>query len=270
MKSPDKRSRTVDQARRAGRRGDTELVHATKGELVIPRSLQTPEVMGLLHVAASAQAVNLDRYRVGSPEGPRNPKSLLEEFWDGGDGDNGDGGGMGNDGAYGSDADNGDMDGAPGHGDNGTGVGVGMGGGMGGGIGSANAADGVFGLTTADRDAAYGSIGVGVFGDAFDAPNVNSLGIIGTGIKAATMGPIGLAVDHGAALAQSIGYGLADAFGYDRTADYSMDHETSGSGGGIATPAAAALKPVVPRPTVTRAGVGRLTPGLPGLPSLWG
>lgn len=65
-----------------GRRGDEDVAHVTEGELVIPKSLQTAEVLTALQAAASARKVPFDRLRVGSKANAVNPATGLFEFAD--------------------------------------------------------------------------------------------------------------------------------------------------------------------------------------------
>ena len=54
------------QLARKGRGGDSEIAHVTPGEIVVPRELQTPEVMAALDWAAAGVGLSLDRLRVGA------------------------------------------------------------------------------------------------------------------------------------------------------------------------------------------------------------
>jgi hypothetical protein len=66
-----------------GWRGDTEVAHVTPGEIVIPRELQTPELMQALAEAAEAQGLDLASFQVGSGRNSINPKTGRPEFADG-------------------------------------------------------------------------------------------------------------------------------------------------------------------------------------------
>lgn len=223
---------TTEEAAAMGRNGDTALAHVTPGEVVIPHSLQTPRVMGLLEEEAAARGRDLERYVVGHPKGPRNPHTLWEEFFDGGDGpgdsDSGaTGGGIGGPGDGGDGG--GDHDSAPGKGDNGTGIGV--------------ADTGMFG---------------GLFDGMFDAPNGRSLGVVGTGIGMIA-GPVGLAMSIGNMASRAAAeYGLSvDASPPDAAAS------------GAELPAVNALRPTPPRPMATRRNAGLFgTPAVP-TPTPW-
>ncbi len=64
-----------------GRGGDTEVAHVTPGEVVIPRSLQTPEVMDAFSSAAARAKISLERLRVGTSENSVNPDTQAPEFY---------------------------------------------------------------------------------------------------------------------------------------------------------------------------------------------
>lgn len=122
------------RAEQAGRNGDTEMGHLTRGEVVVPRNMQTGAVMQAIGQAAAQSGVDPNRYIVGDRAGPRNPVTGREEFY--GDGTAGDS-------SYGGDA-------------AGPGPGTGGSGGMSG-VGSANAANGTANAgNTAGANAAYG------------------------------------------------------------------------------------------------------------------
>lgn len=63
-----------------GRGGDTEVAHLTPGEVVIPRQLQTAEVMSALQAAAMDAGIDVNRYTVGARENSLNPETGLKEF----------------------------------------------------------------------------------------------------------------------------------------------------------------------------------------------
>jgi len=195
--------RVLAAAAAAGRNGDTTVAHLTPGEVVVPQSLQTQRLMGLLAQEAANKGKDINRYVVGNPTGPRNPITLWEEFNDGGDGD-------------------GDADaGAPGHGDNGTGVGVGN--------NDSSDGDPSGNPGKGDNHTGIGVADSGMFSGMFDAPTGKSLGVVGTAIGLSTMGPLGLAISHGATAAKAIGDTFADAFGMDKTVDYSGPSEGTGA-----------------------------------------
>ncbi|WP_042700680.1 hypothetical protein [Azospirillum sp. B506] len=206
-------------AEQAGRGGDRVLGHLTPGELVVPKSCQTPELMALFAKVAHAAGLDPNRFIVGSPEASKNPRTGLEEF---------------------DDSDNGD-----------SGPGDTEGGGPGANPGGENAAHGQNESTTAGRDAAYGGgwgtgDGDGISGwlsskisQAFAAPTGRSLGVLGTA-AGVFGGPVGLAIAAGPAAAQFAGdnitegleslLGPADA--PPGTVDYSYgDAGTGGTGG---------------------------------------
>lgn len=209
-------------AEKAGRGGDRVLGHLTPGELVVPKSCQTPELMALFAKVAHAAGLDPNRFIVGSPEASRNPRTGLEEFLEG------DSGGVGDTGSSAS----------PGGNSNGAGP-----------MGGENAATGSAHSSTADRDAAYGgswgnSNGGGIggwlsdkFDQAFAAPTGKSLGVLGTGIGMVG-GPIGMAMAAGPSVAATVGDaitgGIQDAFGVTAanppgSVDYGYDQNGNGS-----------------------------------------
>ncbi|RJF80955.1 hypothetical protein D3877_12030 [Azospirillum cavernae] len=104
-------------AEKAGRGGDRALGHLTPGELVVPLSCQTHELMALFARIAHQRGLNPNRFIVGSEEASRNPKTGLQEFLErdsGGVGDTGGRSGGGHGGGH-------DGDGASAGGDAGDG-----------------------------------------------------------------------------------------------------------------------------------------------------
>jgi hypothetical protein len=65
---------------RQGRGNDIEVAHVARGEFVIPRALQTPEVMAALSRAAAAGNVPLETLSVGNPMNSINPNTGAAEF----------------------------------------------------------------------------------------------------------------------------------------------------------------------------------------------
>jgi len=65
-----------------GRRGDTALGHLTPGEIVIPKSAQTPGLMGQLASNLRRQGANPASFVVGSSMTSKNPLTGLPEFAD--------------------------------------------------------------------------------------------------------------------------------------------------------------------------------------------
>jgi len=63
-----------------GRGGDTEIAYMTPGEIVIPRSLQTPELMKELAAVARAHGVDFSRFIVGGAGNSINPDTGQAEF----------------------------------------------------------------------------------------------------------------------------------------------------------------------------------------------
>lgn len=77
------RQRGMRQARALaaqGRGDDTEVAHVAPGEIVLPKVLQTPEVMAALAKVAAARGVPLARLRVGDARNRINPKTGAPEF----------------------------------------------------------------------------------------------------------------------------------------------------------------------------------------------
>ncbi len=64
-----------------GRNGDTEIAHVTPGEIVLPKALQTPAVLGALREAAVAAKIPLDQLRIGSAANSINPETGAPEFY---------------------------------------------------------------------------------------------------------------------------------------------------------------------------------------------
>ncbi len=63
-----------------GRNGDTEVAHVTPGEIVLPKSLQTPNVLGALRKAAADANIPLDQLWIGSALNSINPSTGRPEF----------------------------------------------------------------------------------------------------------------------------------------------------------------------------------------------
>jgi hypothetical protein len=113
----------------AGRRGDNELAHLTKGEIILPKSVIDELDPKVLEAAFKSAGRDLGRYTVGQNDDSFNPSTGLREYADsegqgtsesgatGHDGGGG-GGGGGNDGGY---ADNGSTDDGQGGSQTGTG-----------------------------------------------------------------------------------------------------------------------------------------------------
>jgi murein DD-endopeptidase MepM/ murein hydrolase activator NlpD len=81
---PAPRRRPLRQVRdlaAQGRGEDTEVAHVARGELVVPRALQTPEFMAALARAAAAYGVPLARLSVGNAMNRINPNTGAPEFW---------------------------------------------------------------------------------------------------------------------------------------------------------------------------------------------
>jgi|GEM_PF-3948541 len=63
-----------------GRGGDTEVAHLTPGEIVLPRSLQTPSLMKQIAELAARQGIDPRRLTVGHQANSVNPKTGTPEF----------------------------------------------------------------------------------------------------------------------------------------------------------------------------------------------
>jgi hypothetical protein len=73
-----------------GRGGDTRIAHVRPGEIIIPRSLQTQEVLTVLQIIARAHGIDPSRLQVGNRSNSINPRTGQIEFQDGGFDPNGD------------------------------------------------------------------------------------------------------------------------------------------------------------------------------------
>lgn len=63
-----------------GRGGDSMIGHLTPGEMVVPRSVQTPGIMALLSKEMRARGMNPSRFQAGSNFAQRNPLTGAQEF----------------------------------------------------------------------------------------------------------------------------------------------------------------------------------------------
>jgi muramidase (phage lysozyme) len=82
-KSIEEYKRQLRQARQLaaqGRGGDTEVAHVALGELVIPRALQSPELLNALQRAAAAHNIPLDMLKIGNAMNRINPNTGQPEF----------------------------------------------------------------------------------------------------------------------------------------------------------------------------------------------
>lgn len=64
-----------------GRYGDTEMAHVTPGEIVVPHSVQTPEVVSRLQTAFAEQGVPMSRYTVQGSQNSKNPDTGNPEYF---------------------------------------------------------------------------------------------------------------------------------------------------------------------------------------------
>ncbi|HYE79989.1 MAG TPA: hypothetical protein VEI97_18570, partial [bacterium] len=56
-----------------GTKGDNTIAHLTKGEMVLPREIQSPGMMALFAKHMRSKGLNPDQFKVGSPSQQRNP-----------------------------------------------------------------------------------------------------------------------------------------------------------------------------------------------------
>lgn len=64
-----------------GRNGDTEMAHVTPGEIVVPHSVQTPQLKSGLNQAFMRAGVPMERYTVRGGASSRNPRTGNEEYF---------------------------------------------------------------------------------------------------------------------------------------------------------------------------------------------
>ena len=75
-----RRLRQAQELAAQGRGDDTEIAHLTPGELVIPRALQSPELLNALQRAAAAHNIPLEMLSVGNARNRINPDTGAPEF----------------------------------------------------------------------------------------------------------------------------------------------------------------------------------------------
>jgi hypothetical protein len=63
-----------------GRGEDTEVAHLTPGEIVLPRSLQTPALMAQIEAQAARQGIDARQFILGHPTNRVNPQTGQREF----------------------------------------------------------------------------------------------------------------------------------------------------------------------------------------------
>ena len=73
----------IESLAQAGRFGDTELIHATKGEVVIPPTIlkKNPSLVQAIRAELAKEDTTLDEVTVGSQLASVNPKTGLQEFF---------------------------------------------------------------------------------------------------------------------------------------------------------------------------------------------
>lgn len=70
---------TPQETAAMGRMGDTVVAHLTPGEIVIPKQVQSPELMQMLRQAFLQSGMQPAQFVVGAPTAPRNPHTGMEE-----------------------------------------------------------------------------------------------------------------------------------------------------------------------------------------------
>jgi hypothetical protein len=63
-----------------GRGGDTEVAHLSPGKVVLPRSLQTPELMHAIAALAHDRGIDVSQITVGSSANRFNPQTATAQF----------------------------------------------------------------------------------------------------------------------------------------------------------------------------------------------
>jgi hypothetical protein len=71
---------TVKLLTAQGRGADTDIAHLTPGEIVLPRSMQTPAIVKALANSARENGLELERFIVGKGHAVINPLTSAEEF----------------------------------------------------------------------------------------------------------------------------------------------------------------------------------------------
>jgi hypothetical protein len=82
-KRRDERRRQIRQARELaaqGRGNDTEVAHVALGEIVLPKVLQTSNVLNAIRQAAQDANIPFDQLRIGSASNSINPETGMPEF----------------------------------------------------------------------------------------------------------------------------------------------------------------------------------------------
>ena len=87
IKRNRERRRQAQELAAQGRGHDIEIAHVAPGEMVLPRALQTPEVMAALNRASYIQNIPLEGLRIGSRRNRINPNTGVAEFDDSMDAD---------------------------------------------------------------------------------------------------------------------------------------------------------------------------------------
>jgi len=75
-----KHARLARELAAQGRGDDTEVAHVARGELVVPRALQNPEVLAALQRAAAVHNISLETLSIGNFMNIINPETGAPEF----------------------------------------------------------------------------------------------------------------------------------------------------------------------------------------------
>lgn len=73
--------RSASSMKKYGRYGDSEMAHVTPGEVVVPHSAQTPDVIAALQSRFNEIGVPMERYVVRSTKNSKNPKTGKGEYF---------------------------------------------------------------------------------------------------------------------------------------------------------------------------------------------
>ena len=68
------------EAAQMGRMGDTVLAHLTPGEIIIPKNLQSPQLMQMLRQVFLQAGAQPAQFVVGAPQAQRNPHTGMQEY----------------------------------------------------------------------------------------------------------------------------------------------------------------------------------------------
>ena len=73
----------IESLAQTGRFGDTDLIHVTKGEVVIPPNIlkRNTSLKDAIRAELAKDGTSINEITVGSPIVPRNPRTGLQEFF---------------------------------------------------------------------------------------------------------------------------------------------------------------------------------------------